>query len=339
MAKGSLFLLLLFIAPVSLFDPAYCKLNPMHILCVTPEKTPVCKMCNPWPIDDNLRIQILHLHNSWRQNVSVGNETRGKEGMQPPASNMMRMQWDYELAKIAQRKANQCLFQQDCKDCNSVRDGRFKVGQNLALFRTTNRKNFTKTEFFRAIKKWYESEVFYATRYSVEHYRFNPPVQIAQMRLYVILPILDFVLNDNHVLCISPDFGPNCTARTPWYIDDRLRIEILHLHNTWRQNVALESETRGREGTQPPATNMMKMRWDYELAIIAQRKAHQCLFQHDCEGCNSVVDGRFKVGQNLALFRTLNRDKISKMDFLRIMTNWYEREVSYVTRSSVENYR
>lgn len=66
-------------------------------------------------------------------------------------------------------------------------------------------------------------------------------------------------LNDNHVLCISPNFGPNCKARTPWYIDDGLRLEILHLHNSWRQNVALESETRGREGTQPPATNMMKM--------------------------------------------------------------------------------
>ncbi|KAL7632140.1 UNVERIFIED_CONTAM: hypothetical protein RMT77_017544 [Armadillidium vulgare] len=171
MANASLFLLLIFIAPVSMFDPAYCKLNPMHIMCITPEKVSVCKVCIPWPIDDNLRIEILHMHNSWRQNVSVGNETRGKEGMQPPASNMMRMHWDYELAKIAQRKANQCLFQQDCRDCNSVLDGRFKVGQNLALFRTINRKNFTKTEFFKAMKSWYESEVFYATRYSVEHYR------------------------------------------------------------------------------------------------------------------------------------------------------------------------
>ncbi|RXG52575.1 hypothetical protein Avbf_11510 [Armadillidium vulgare] len=38
---------------------------------------------------------------------------------------------------------------------------------------------------------------------------------------------------------------------------------------------------------------------------------------------------RFKVGENLALFRTLNRDKVSRIDFLRIMKNWYEREVSH----------
>lgn len=48
--------------------------------------------------------------------------------------------------------------------------GRFKVGQNLAVF-SAIKENFTRTEFLRAIRNWYESEVFRASVHSVEHFR------------------------------------------------------------------------------------------------------------------------------------------------------------------------
>jgi len=54
------------------------------------------------------RALILHLHNTFRDAVA-GNRTSD----QPPASNMRQMIWDGELAGIAQRWADQCIFLHD----------------------------------------------------------------------------------------------------------------------------------------------------------------------------------------------------------------------------------
>ena len=41
--------------------------------------------------------------------------------------------------------------------------------------------------------------------------------------------------------------------------------------------------------SQPPASNMMELEWDEELAMVAQRLADQCVFSHDCAECRSVA--------------------------------------------------
>ncbi|GFU19397.1 hypothetical protein NPIL_532201 [Nephila pilipes] len=58
----------------------------------------------------------------------MGQETRG--GGLPSASDMMQMVWDDELAAIAQKWANHCVYEHDCGDCRSVAN--FPVGQNIA---------------------------------------------------------------------------------------------------------------------------------------------------------------------------------------------------------------
>ena len=42
-------------------------------------------------------------HNEQRSKVANGLETRGNDGPQPKASNMMELAWNDELAEVAQR--------------------------------------------------------------------------------------------------------------------------------------------------------------------------------------------------------------------------------------------
>jgi Cysteine-rich secretory protein family len=51
---------------------------------------------------------------------------------------------------------------------------------------------------------------------------------------------------------------------------------ILEEHNYLRQTVAT-----GHVPGQPSAQNMQEMRWDDELAAMAQQWANECTFQHD----------------------------------------------------------
>ncbi|KAG5891076.1 hypothetical protein JTB14_028279 [Gonioctena quinquepunctata] len=58
----------------------------------------------------------------------MGQETRGHPGPLPEASNMRTVEWDEELALVANRWAEQCTFTYD--QCRDVR--RYPVGQNIA---------------------------------------------------------------------------------------------------------------------------------------------------------------------------------------------------------------
>ncbi|KAK6191728.1 hypothetical protein SNE40_003335 [Patella caerulea] len=63
---------------------------------------------------------------------------------------------------------------------------------------------------------------------------------------------------------------------------------IVNLHNLYRSNA------------NPPASNMLKMRWNDEIALIAQKWAEHCDMTHDGNKERSVP-ARYSVGQNLAM--------------------------------------
>ena len=91
---------------------------------------------------------------------------------QPAASNMLELSWDQELSEVAQRLADQCVFQHDCGDCRQVQ--RFRVGQNLYQSFAT-RPGDLSTEWKKAVETWYnEITGFPASVGSVSHYVFNP---------------------------------------------------------------------------------------------------------------------------------------------------------------------
>ena len=58
--------------------------------------------------------EILEAHNSYRAKIAQGKEMKGRPGPQPGAANMHELDWDPELAAIAQMHVDQCQFEHDC---------------------------------------------------------------------------------------------------------------------------------------------------------------------------------------------------------------------------------
>jgi hypothetical protein len=56
---------------------------------------------------------------------------------------------------------------------------------------------------------------------------------------------------------------------------------IVAEHNNWRRRIAKGKEGKGVNGGQPKAANMYDLRWNSELARIAQKWADQCTWEHD----------------------------------------------------------
>ncbi|KAK2583874.1 hypothetical protein KPH14_001148 [Odynerus spinipes] len=117
-------------------DTDYCQIkcprSTQHTMCIYGKSTGPSSKCGvvkaAGPTAEE-KSQILQEHNEFRQKVAKGLENRGKPGPQPPAKNMKTLEWDDELAKIAQRWANQCDFKHD--RCRNVATS--SVGQNLAM--------------------------------------------------------------------------------------------------------------------------------------------------------------------------------------------------------------
>lgn len=60
---------------------------------------------------------LVDAHNTLRNIVANGDEKRGSWGSQPSASNMRAMEWNHELAMVAERWAAQCIYANDiCRD-------------------------------------------------------------------------------------------------------------------------------------------------------------------------------------------------------------------------------
>jgi hypothetical protein len=96
--------------------------------------------------------------------------------------------------------------------------------------------------------------------------------------------------------------------------------------------VATGRESRGSSGGQPSAANMREMVWDEELAVVAQRWADQCTFDHDQE--RSVV--RFRVGQNVYV-SSRSRDRANKEDVIKGIMGWYD-EVQDFSARGIDRY-
>ncbi|XP_042896961.1 CRISP/Allergen/PR-1 isoform X2 [Parasteatoda tepidariorum] len=70
--------------------------------------------------------QVIQLHNNYRSTIAT--QGKGSNGL-PPAADMLYMEWDNELAAIAQRHTDSCVYKHDEGDERRVRN--FGVGQNI----------------------------------------------------------------------------------------------------------------------------------------------------------------------------------------------------------------
>ncbi len=92
-------------------------------------------------------MQILNQHNALRAKVA-----KGQQYGYPPASNMNQLTWSAELAKIAQRWADQCPTYHD----RNRRSPQFRhqPGQNIAY--SWSSVNKPQWEFEQKIQNWYD---------------------------------------------------------------------------------------------------------------------------------------------------------------------------------------
>lgn len=104
---------------------------------------------------------------------------------------------------------------------------------------------------------------------------------------------------------------------------------ILKLHNDYRHQVAT-GQTK-----LPKAGDMLEMVWDNELAAIAQKRAEQCEFSHDCANCRRVQN--FGVGQNIANEFITNSPVIPPSNWPLAVEGWYD-EIQYFPPNYISSF-
>lgn len=146
--------------------------------------------------------------------------------------------------------------------------------------------------------------------------------------------------NETHGSCDHhPLTEPACTSGTiEWGVFcDKMKSEIVRVHNVLRNVIATGKESRGVTGKQPQASNMKKLVWDDELAIMAQRWVNQCIILKMHDPCRKV--DRFSTGQNMGAIATKPIHLANKRpNWERIIRMWYN-EVSRFNNSITNSYR
>jgi len=127
---------------------------------------PACGEVLKRGLSEEEKSEILDLHNELRAQVASGKETRGVNGSQPSASNMRKLEWNDDLAAVAQRLVDQCLHKVENKywkenrlvkpwigPANNIAN---TVGQNKGY--DVHLENMTTSDFLNHIieENWYD---------------------------------------------------------------------------------------------------------------------------------------------------------------------------------------
>jgi len=109
---------------------------------------------------------------------------------------------------------------------------------------------------------------------------------------------------------------------------------ILETHNRLRAKVANGLEDGAIDGSQPSATNMFELRWNTELAKVAQAWAEQCPSGHDGYDDRNICDQAYTyTGQNI--YTSWGWTSASKWAYA--VDSWYS-EVEYMTSDLVDSF-
>jgi len=117
---------------------------------------------------------------------------------------------------------------------------------------------------------------------------------------------------EDHTMCLHEGPSDSCASKTVLRaLSSDAQQAIVDKHNELRRKVAKGEETSNLAGgNQPPASNMRKLVWNDELAVIAQRLADQCTFDHDVH--RDKADGTM-VGQNLYWAGNSNQNSFDEL--------------------------
>ncbi|XP_068225828.1 venom allergen 5-like [Palaemon carinicauda] len=67
-------------------------------------------------------------------------------------------------------------------------------------------------------------------------------------------------------------------------------------------SVAQGNETRGAPGPQPAGANIRELKWNDELAKVAQAWADQCINNQESSPYRKICSRSYEVGQNIVMF-------------------------------------
>ncbi|GLV33944.1 uncharacterized protein CBL_11172 [Carabus blaptoides fortunei] len=127
-----------------------------------------CRNFKVLPMTDAFRQAILDKHNLLRNKVALGQEKRGP---QPKAANMNVLNWNDELAFIAQCWANTCQMINHDK-CR--RTEHLVVGQNMALRGQSWSTGLEDVELSKSfIQSWYDEVADYNPA-NIQYFRGTP---------------------------------------------------------------------------------------------------------------------------------------------------------------------
>lgn len=134
------------------------KEQPTHTACLEPNED--CTIHNRTLTAADRQL-VLKLHNQYRSQVAKGQ----LEGY-PPAANMVQLQWDDEMADVAQAWADQCIRRGEGLRHDKLENrftSKFKyTGQNIAWIGSSN----PGTPKWKAnIKAWFDEYSEYDARY------------------------------------------------------------------------------------------------------------------------------------------------------------------------------
>ncbi|XP_029732953.1 antigen 5 like allergen Cul n 1-like [Aedes albopictus] len=151
--------------------PSLCPVQKPHIACnVTSKFGPKCgTIANIVPMNSTNVALIVSMHNLYRSVIAQGKLNYTKQEYFPTAERMPTIQWDDELAYIAEANARHCVFEHDkCRNTEQLKS----AGQNLAWI---SYYGFFQTDaklISQMINYWYR-EYIYADRSIISNYPKN----------------------------------------------------------------------------------------------------------------------------------------------------------------------
>ncbi|KAK0080209.1 hypothetical protein PV325_000293, partial [Microctonus aethiopoides] len=211
---------------------------------------------------------IVNLHNELRAKVASGTELQGSNGPQP-AGKIGPLQWDDELAEIAQHWMNQCINDHD--KCRNITSNGNWVGQNLYMMGSSENSKNTQDIMTDSINSWYDEVKDFDNRFvsKFEFHHESVTGHYTQLvwadTTHVGCGMVQYKNSGFYMTLFACNYSPggNVLALGARYLDGRIiqlteaeRQHILRLHNLLRAKVASGTELRGPTGAQPAKTNV-----------------------------------------------------------------------------------
>ncbi|XP_064470480.1 CRISP/Allergen/PR-1-like [Ornithodoros turicata] len=134
-----------------------------HTLCLP--KNASCKILAK-DVDVKSKLLILDIHNKLRSTIA-----NGEQAGLPSAANMMELEWDDDLAAVAQAHAEQCVSKHDCAECRALVKYPY-VGQNIYKIYMSGWSHVPRPNWQHAINAWY-AEVSKFKNDSIAPFRFT----------------------------------------------------------------------------------------------------------------------------------------------------------------------